>query len=52
MRDRSLVQQAMVYRYTNAKQLVWLRRSDVTNHAGLQVTFDEIVKDFGRIDGL
>lgn len=38
--------------YTNAKQRVCLRRSDVTNHAGLQVTFDEIVKDFGRIDGL
>ena len=38
--------------YTNAKQRVRLRRSDVTNHAGLQATFDEIVKDFGRIDGL
>ncbi|KFZ24753.1 hypothetical protein V502_00757 [Pseudogymnoascus sp. VKM F-4520 (FW-2644)] len=31
---------------------VKLYKSDVTNHAGLKVTFDEIVKDFGRIDGL
>ena len=38
--------------YTNAKQQVRLRRSDVTNHTGLQATFDGIVKDFGRIDGL
>ena len=27
-------------------------RSDVTNHKILGATFDEIVKDFGRIDGL
>lgn len=28
------------------------RRSDVTNYEALQATFDDIVKDFGRIDGL
>lgn len=27
-------------------------RSDVTNHAVLGATFEEIVEDFGRIDGL
>jgi sorbose reductase len=27
-------------------------RSDVTNFDVLKKTFDEIVKDFGRIDGL
>jgi NAD(P)-dependent dehydrogenase (short-subunit alcohol dehydrogenase family) len=27
-------------------------RSDVTNHAVLGATFEEIAKDFGRIDGL
>ncbi|KAG0647013.1 NADP-dependent mannitol dehydrogenase [Hyphodiscus hymeniophilus] len=31
---------------------VKLYRSDVANHATLTATFDEIVKDFGRIDGL
>ncbi|OIW32334.1 NAD(P)-binding protein [Coniochaeta ligniaria NRRL 30616] len=31
---------------------VKLYKSDVTNYGHLQATFDEIVKDFGRIDGL
>ncbi|OAA63462.1 NAD(P)-binding domain protein [Niveomyces insectorum RCEF 264] len=29
-----------------------LYKADVTDYAGLQKAFDEIVKDFGRIDGL
>jgi len=34
------------------KQTFKLYKSDVTNYEVLETTFDEIVKDFGRIDGL
>lgn len=38
--------------HVQAQMSLTKQRSDVTNYDVLKATFDEIVKDFGRIDGL